>query len=207
MLFDLLLIACVLTTIVALVVILIMWVHGRDKRAWRIAQVLGLSWLVYLGIVTLVAASTPQRILKPGEELCFDEMCFSVVDVHRTHELGPVDHPAKAQGIFYAVSVRVQSRSRGRAQRENGIYARLWAAGKYYDTSARGERAYMSRYGPTAKLTERLQPGQSIESVQVFDVSPGISGLGLVLDHGLTPGYLVIGESPILHKPTIIQIN
>jgi hypothetical protein len=207
MLFDLFFIAGVLTTIFVLFVILVMLFRRRRKRALRWAQVLGVSWLLYVGIVALVAASTPQRIFKPGEELCFDEMCFSIVDVHRSNELGPVHQVTKAQGIFYVVSVRVHSRSRGRPQRENGIRARLWANGKYYDSSERGEQAYISSYGPTAKLTERLIPGQSIESVQVFDVPRGISGLGLVIDHGLTPGYLVIGESPVFHKPTIIQLN
>jgi hypothetical protein len=133
----------VLTTIAALIGIFVMLLRRRPRRALRIAQGVGLGWLVYLGIVTLVAASTPQRILKPGEELCFDEMCFSVVDVHRCNELGLADHPTKAQGIFYVVLVRVQSRSRGRAQRENRIYARLWAAGKYYDTSARRKRLHL----------------------------------------------------------------
>jgi hypothetical protein len=207
MLFELLFIAGVLTTACTLIAIVVTSLRGNRMRALRIAQVLGGSWLVYLAVVVLVAASTRQRVLRPDENLCFDEMCFSVVDVHRSNRLGPQDQSTKANGVFYVITIKVQSRARRRAQRENGIYARLWAAGKYFEKSASGEQAYVSERGPTANLTERLRPGESVESVQVFDVPPGVSGLGLVLDHGLTPGYLVIGESPILHNPTVIQLN
>jgi hypothetical protein len=113
----------------------------------------------------------------------------------------------KAKGIFYIVAVRVTSHSRGRTQREGGIRARLWKAGKYYDVSPEGQQAHIAAYGRMPRLTERLHPGESVLSFQVFDLPRKTSGLGLVLDHGFTPGYFVIGESPVLNKPTMIQIN
>jgi hypothetical protein len=39
----------------------------------------------------------------------------------------------------------------------------------------------------------RLNPGESVLGVQVFDVPKDIVAPGLVLDHGFTPGFFVIG--------------
>jgi hypothetical protein len=42
--------------------------------------------------------------------------------------------------------------------------------------------------------------------VLVFEVPGEITHPALTLDHGFTPGYFVIGESPFFHKPPIMEL-
>lgn len=152
-------------------------------------------------------AARPQRTIPVGQELCFDEMCFSVVNVQVVLQLGPASQPVKADGRFYVITVRVSSHSRGRVQSEGGLRALLWNSGNYYEVSSGGQRAWESVNGKTAKLTARLQPGESVESVQVFDLPQEASAPGLALSHGFTPGYFIIGECPLFHKPRTLKLT
>jgi len=100
----------------------------------------------------------------------------------------------------------VSSRSRGRVQSEGGLRALLWDSGKYYEVSSGGQQAWEAVNGETARLTVRLRPGESVQSVQVFDLPNDASAPGLALSHGFTPGYFVIGECPLFQKPTILKL-
>jgi hypothetical protein len=195
------------TTLVALVSVLIMVIRGSRRSAMRLLRVGGPVWVGYLLIVVAVSATTTQRIIPMGQDLCFDEMCFAVIRAQPVSQLRSGDGAVRANGQFYVITVRVSSRSRGRAQSEGGLRALLWDSEKYYGVSPQGERAWEADNGETARLTARLQPGDSVLSVQVFDVPKEISAPGLVLSHGFTPGYFVIGECPLFHKPTIVRIN
>jgi hypothetical protein len=134
-------------------------------------------------------------------------MCFSVVDAQVVPQLGPTTEPMTARGRFYVVTVRVSSHSRGRTQSEGGLRALLWDAGRYYSVSAEGQHAWASANGETAGLTARLRPGEIVDSVQVFDVPFEAQAPGLVLSHGFTPGYFVIGECPLFQKPTVLKLS
>ena len=203
---ELLFVLLFLGTLVTLLWILILTVRRHWARAKRLGLAVGIVWVVYLAIVIGTAAGEPQHILPMNQDRCFDEICFSVVDFAVVSQLGPAASPVKAAGKFYVVTVRVSSRSRGRAQSENGIRARLWNSGEYFPVSNRGEQAWEASHGMTSSLTARLNPGESVLSVQVFDVPADVPSPGLVLDHGFTPGFFVIGECPLFHKPTIVQL-
>ena len=168
---------------------------------------LGVVWAIYLLIVALVSLATPQRIVPLGQDRCFDEMCFAVVHTETASHLGPPIQRVSASGIFHVVTVRVSSRSRGRTQSERGLRAVLWDAGKSYEVSAEGQQGWEAENGETASLAARLQPGQSVLCVQVFDLPKEAAAPGLVLSYGFTPGYLVIVESPLYHKPVLMQIK
>ncbi|HEX5324169.1 MAG TPA: hypothetical protein VFW40_10310, partial [Capsulimonadaceae bacterium] len=109
---------------------------------------------------------------------------------------------------FYIVTVRVHSHARGRPQSEAGVNASLVDShSRSYQISEVGQRAYEAEHGPTPPLTDRLQPGQTIESVLVFDVPAGASDIALNLGHN-GPGLFIIGDDEsALHKPTIIRLN
>jgi hypothetical protein len=207
MIFELLFIALFLTTLIALVIVLIMAVRGSRRSAMRLLRAVGGIWAVYLFIVGAVSATTTQRIVPMGQDLCFDEMCFAAVQAQSVSQLGSGDSAVKADGQFYVITVRVSSHSRGRTQSEGGLRALLWDSGKYFGVSPQGQRAWEADNGATAPLTARLRPGESVLSVQVFDVPREVSAPGLVLSHGFGPGYFVIGECSLFHKPTITRIN
>lgn len=165
---------------------------------------LGLGWAAYLAVVAAVAALQPRQVLGMNQELCFDEMCFAAVGVQSF--TAPPDGAA-TQRRYLAVTIRIHSRSRGRAQSEGGLRARLWDGRGYREESVPGRRAYAAANGAVTPLTARLQPGDSALGVALFDQPGSAAPLGLVLDHGLTPGFLVIGESPWFHGPALIRLD
>jgi hypothetical protein len=209
MVFELLFVGLFLASLIALIGVLILAVRRRRRTAMRGLGVLGAGWAVYLFVVVAVAVTMgarPQRTIPVGQELCFDEMCFSVVNIQIVPQMGPASQFVKANGRFYVITVRVSSRSRGRVQSEGGLRALLWDSGKYYEVSSGGQQAWEAVNGETARLTVRLRPGESVQSVQVFDLPNDASAPGLALSHGFTPGYFVIGECPLFQKPTILKL-
>ncbi len=206
MILDLFFILLFLATLVALVVVLVMALR-RKPAAKTLLRTLGFVWLVYLSIVFIVAAATPQRVVPFDQDLCFDEMCFAVVQARTFHQLMLGDQPVRPQGTFYVVTVRVSNHSRGRAESELGIRPLLWSAGRSWQTSTAGQRAWDQTHGSTPPLTARLASGQSILTDLVFDLPADVSTPALMIDHGFTPGYFVIGESPLFHKPTVQQLS
>ncbi|MBV8895795.1 MAG: hypothetical protein JO051_04735 [Acidobacteriaceae bacterium] len=204
--FELLFLLCVLLSLLCLIATVVLMLRGRRSAAGRILKVLGIGWVVYLSIVFLVAAFTPQRIVPMNQDLCFDEMCFAAVNLQTARQVGPGSQPVQANGIFYIVTVRASSSARGRAQSEQGLRALLWSPSHEYQISSRGQQAWDKAHPENVGLTARLQPGQSILSDQVFDVESRAPDLGLELSHGFTPGYFVIGECPLFYKPTILRL-
>lgn len=200
--FEILFLSGVLISVLMLMVGLTMRFSGRRAAGNRVLGLLAIGCIGYVGVVFAVAASTPQKCIAPGHELCFDEMCFAVVNLQTAQQLGPV----RSHGLFYVVTVRVSSRARGRAQAELGLGALLWSPGHRYPISREGQSAWEAMHPESAPLTSRLQPGESILSDQVFDVADSQMPAGLVLTQGLTPGYLVIGECPLFHPPTILRL-
>lgn len=205
--FELFFLFCVAVSLICLITAVVLKVRMRHSAASRVWKVLGIGWVGYLGIVSVVAAMTPQRIIPMDQDLCFDEMCFAVVNVQTASQLGSTSPPVRPDGMFYIVTVRASSHARGRAQSERGLHALLWSPGQEYRISPAGQRAWDAAHAENVTLTTRLRPGQSVFSDQVFDVGIQTAGLGLVLSNGFTPGYFVIGECPLFHKPAILRLS
>jgi len=205
--FEILFLLLVAITLVTLVVAIGMAIAKRSSTAKKLLMILGIGWGAYLAIVLVVAAATPQRVIPMNHDLCFDEMCFAVVNVQTASQLGPPSQPVRADGAFYIVTVRASSRARGRAQSEHGLRALLWSPGKTFDVSANGQAAWDTAHPENVALTVRLRPGEAALSDQVFDVLTQSPELGVVLTNGFTPGFFVIGECPLLHKPTIFRVS
>jgi hypothetical protein len=204
--FELLFLLLVALTLVALVSAAVMALAGRGAASLHLLKALGIGWACYLAVVLLVAAATPQLVISMNHDLCFDDMCFAVVDVQTASQLGPASQPVRAGGTFRIVTVRVSNRARGRTMAELGLRARLWSPRRTYAVSTTGQAAWDATHPENAVLTARLAPGQSVLSDRVFDVPASDGDLGVVLTNGFGPGYFVIGESPILHKPTILAL-
>lgn len=201
--FELLFVFCVLISLISLITAVVLKFRGRRAASIRLLKALGIGWAAYLSIVFVVSAATPQRIVPMYQDLCFDEMCFAVVNVQTVPHIEAV----RASGMFYIVTVRVSSHARGRPQRERGLRARLWSPRHEYQISAAGQSAWETAHAQTVALTTRLLPGQSVLSDQVFDVPKQAREVGLVLSNGFTPGYFVIGECSLFHKPTIFRLS
>ena len=177
----------------------------RRRFGSKILVALASVWAVYLVILMVTDICSSQRVFTPGEDQCFDEMCFAVSDL----EIMSAQHVnlSGVEGSVIAVKVRATSHSRGRAQAEGGLRGRLYEGGTYIDPSVVAQQAYNAQYGESPSLTQKLAPGESAVSVLVFEVPPGMTHPALILNHGFTPGYFVIGESPFFHEPDIHRLR
>jgi hypothetical protein len=178
----------------------------RKAVSRKILVALASVWGVYLVILAVTDVFSSQKIFRVGEDQCFDEMCFAVADV-QTMPSQRFDSSATAESTLYIVKIRITSHSRGHAQAEGGLRGRLYDGHEYINVSETAQRAYDAQHGRSPKLRERITPGECIFSVLVFEVPQGTPHPALTLDHGFTPGYFVIGESPFFHKPNIHQLS
>ncbi len=201
-LFELIFILLFVGTAIGCLFILF-WRRGVPSTA--ILVVLASVWAVYLLILGVTDALSSQRVFKVDEEQCFDEMCFSVVDA-KTIPAETFHSPNNVTGTPYVITVRATSRSRGRTQAEGGLRARLYYHGKYLSASDALQKSYDAQHGTSSKLTQKIAPGESILVALVFAVPPEMAHPSVTLDHGFTPGYFVIGESPLFHEPDIHQL-
>jgi len=178
----------------------------RRRGAFRqILVALASVWGAYLTILAVSDVLSSQKVFRVGEEQCFDEMCFAVTDV-QTMPIQVLNPSATTASRLYVVKIRVTSHARDRAQAEGGLRVRLYDGNTYINVSEAAQNAYNAQHGESPRLTEKVSPGESILSVLVFDVPQRIVHPAITLDHGFTPGYFVIGESPFFHKPDIHQL-
>ena len=201
-LYELLFILLFIGSVISLVLTSFLWRRGGSGILIALASV----WAVYLVILAATAFFSSQKVFKVGQEQCFDEMCFAVTDL-QIIPAQPVKQSGAAASMLYAVSVRIANHSRGHAQAEGGLRGRLYQNGTYIEVSQSAQKAYDAQNGGNSKLTQQIAPGESALSVLVFEVPQGMTHPAFTLDHGFTPGYFVIGESPFFHQPDIHQLQ
>src|SRR5947209_4804729 len=143
--FDLLFIAAFFATVVMLIAIAFAAVRGRRQRALRILRALVVFIAAYLVVVVVVSLASPARVFHLREPQCFDDWCISVDGVQRT---------LAGAEASYTTTLRLFSRARRRAQRENGV--------SVYLLDDRGRR-YEPQEDPQAvPLNVLLNPGESV---------------------------------------------
>jgi len=197
--FDLIFIGAFLTTVILITRILWKLIRGNFQKAGRAALQLGIFLAVYMGALIIVSISTPQRVLRMGEDLCFDDWCIAVDDCSSSRN---------ADQVRYFLNLRVSSRARRVSQRApaSSVYV-TDSEGKKYPPSPEGQRAYESVHGEAKPLGDLLGPLESFSTVRVFDLPPESKDVGLVVRHGQGPGWLIIGESQSLfHKRTVTKL-
>ena len=190
-LFDLLFIVLFLATLVALCTAALFAIRGKQARALRILARLGYFVAAYLTIVILVSLVTPRRTLKIGDRQCFDDWCVAVEDVSRT--------PTQ-DGILYSIALRLSSRARRVAQRENNL--------SVYMTDDR-DRRYEARADPSAiPFNILLKPQQSAAVHREFAIPTDLKPAGLVITHegGFPIGWFIIGYDTWFRKPPILPL-
>lgn len=181
--FELLFLAGLLVSIAAVLWAATLALTGQRPRARRLGTRLGIAWAGYVVLVVATAAFSPAREFAPGAPQCFDDMCFAV-------------SAAARQGGHLAVTINVSNRARRVTEGERGLRAQLWVNGRRFEAVS-----------ASLPLSVRLPPGGSADSVQEFPLPPANADVGIVLNHGITPGYVVIGESPLLHRPPLMRLR
>jgi len=191
--FDLLFIVLFLGAAGTLVAAAVEMLRGRRAHAWAIFWRLAVCAAAYIGSVYLSAALARRVVLRVGDPQCNDDWCIAVDGAKTT----PHDNH-----VAYDVSLRIFSRARRVAMRDNGaadVYL-VDSAGRRYDPIPRGTEI---------PLNTLLQAGESVATARFFDLPADARGLGLIVERRGFPGpvCLIIGECDAFHGPPIVRID
>jgi hypothetical protein len=191
--FDLLFIALALSAIATLIVAASTAIRGRRARALTILLRLTFLATVYVGIVYIATALSKQTVRRIGDPQCFDDWCIAVDAAKR------VPQEATAR---YDITLRIFSRARRVAQRENG-------AKDVYLVDADWKRYDPAPVSGEPPLSTLLQPGESVITRRTFELPSNAHDVGLMVDHGSGPLSIcvVIGECGAFHKDTVLRID
>jgi hypothetical protein len=192
MIFELLFILILLSSLVALVTAAVQAVRGRPRKALRILGVLAASLAVYFTICCLFTALTPRRVLTIGTPQCFDDWCI---------ELSGATKTAAGSTVTYQTSIHIFSRAQRVTQRENGVVLCL--------EDDRGIR-YAELPNPSDTPTNvLLQAGESVTVTRSFQLPIAAHAAGFVVARsGFPIGWFIIGEGQgLFHKETITRLQ
>ena len=190
--FDLLFIVLLLAAIVTLVAIVTAIVRGHRASALSISRRLVLCASVYIATVYAAAAFSTQTVLKIGDPQCSDDWCLAVDSVIPT--------PASAT-THYTITLRIFSRARRVAQREN-------VAKDIYLVDANEQRYNPVLAGSEAPLNVLLQPEESVTTTRNFVLPAGDRDIRLMIDRSsILPFCVVIGECGAFHKGTVVRLD
>jgi hypothetical protein len=192
--FDLLFIFLFLASVVTLLTALVIAIRGRFAKAKRILLVYAACFAIYMAIVLAVALITPQRIVRLGEDRCFDDWCIAVAHA---------DHHATPDGIACTLTLRISSHAKRVDQREKSL--------QVYLLDAQGRR-FAPAPAPTAvPFDVLLHPGDAVETERSYLLPNNARDVGAIVVHEGSfcfPGCFIIGEDANpLHKPTIVPLK
>jgi hypothetical protein len=187
-LFDLLFIALALSTLVALAVAAALAIGRRSGQSLRILRRLAFGALVYFAVVIAVSFFAPRRVLKLGEEQCFDDWCVAAESF-------------SSRASSYLVDLRISSRARRISQRELNLAVYLTDRANH-------------RYNPTSQPSDIpfstvLAPGESVHLTRHFPVPAYARDLNLVIQHegGFPIGWFIIGYDTWFRKPPLVLLT
>lgn len=187
------------------------------RKTRLIPWILGVGVVVtvgYAGVLLADSAASRERILAPGETKYFCEIdchiAYSVEGVETAPTVGPPLEPLRARGRWHVVRLRTWfdpstiSPHRGDAPltpNPRVVYVRD-REGRRYEPSPRAQEALLASGRPSVPLTRPLRPGESYETLLVFDLPPGAREPRLYLGEDDPVTFLLIGheQSPFHRK-------
>lgn len=166
---------------------------------------------LYAGSLLALSLRSEEKTLAAGQQKYFCEMdchtAYSVVDVRTAKTLGEGGAQATADGMFYVITLRTWFDEETISSRRP-VNMPLWPnprvvrvvddAGNRYATSLAGQKAVLASNVP---LTHPLTPGESYDTVLVFDLPAQTVNPRLLLADWDPVTYLLIGhENSLFHK-------
>jgi hypothetical protein len=212
MLIDLLGTLLFLASVVGALGVVIALLYGALTRQGRLIRVVLISAAVWLAVYSamLIGASllTPQRVLEPRQERCFDEMCFSVLQATTQPTVGDGEHTQAAHGRYYVVTVQLRNASQRTAQKpDHPAFFLDDGRGRHYLPSQAAQQAL----GQQPVWDARLQPGETQPRTLVVDAPANLLQQSPLPRLGITEGSwptpLIIGdENSPWHRVTVMQL-
>ncbi len=210
--------ALLVTTLAVLVCVLLTGM-GVVRRRWRGVGKIGLvlaAWLVVYALVLLgVSLFSQPRLLNLGQERCFDEMCYSVIETTFSPTLTAGTQVLHAEGRYLIATLQLRSAARRTAQMpsEPEVFvvdiphqragARITQA-----LAAEDESGLAAGQVVTARQLwiTPLQPGETVIRWVAFDIPVEFAEPGLVVEEGMGPvlsSILIGDENSFWHSKTI----
>jgi hypothetical protein len=201
--------AGLLLLLVIAILLLAFW-----RRQWLRYAVTALAVLLvgYAMLLLAFSAFSRERTLARGEEKYFCEfdchLAYSVQDVERVKSIGDVS----ANGEFYIVRLRTRFDENTIAPwrpREVPLtpdaldFVMTDDHGQVSRPSAAAQKAFDANHPNPHSTLDPLRPGESYETILIFDVPGNTRSPRLLASFGVFPTQLLIGdESSLLHKKT-----
>jgi hypothetical protein len=184
--FDLLLIAVVLSVAAGFVIALVQAGTGHFRAAGRTWLVLVSGVAIYLAAVCIVSLGATQKIRALGEPDCSDDWCITPEKAH-------------FRDSNVLIEFRVWSRAKRVTQREYGVHPFLM--------DERGRRFGIAEStGPP--FDQAIAPDEQFTTVRSYQVPESAATLDLVLRDAFGPDTFVIGASQsLLHPRTVYRIK
>jgi hypothetical protein len=153
-------------------------------------RITGVAVVAVLVAVSLFVAlgytySTPRHFVALGTPIHQDDFVYVVTGVGRSPEISNGAATARATGIFYIVTIRVDNDAKRASFRwDERIPHIVDAQGHRYDKSPDGQAALNA----STKPNYTIPAGQSASFQAVFDVPADIQAPALALDNGILMG-------------------
>ena len=157
------------------------------SKRLRIAGVAAIGILVIAALIlgASYALSTPRHFVAIGTPIQQDDFIYVVTGVGRAPQISNSAATAKAAGIFYIVTIRVDNDAKRVAFTWDERIPRIVdAGGERFDRSQTGQAALDAGSKPLFII----QPGQSASFQAVFDVPANIQRPVLAFDNGILMG-------------------
>ncbi len=203
---DLLFLLTVLIFLGTVLFVLYALLKHQVRRA-RNVFLIALLWMAgYLIALLGVSLLTPQALLRPHQEHCFDDMCFSVVSASMRKTLGSSTAQFTAHGNYYLITVQLHNAGKGRPQKPSSpSFVLVDQQGNSYEVVSKAEEII----GQNPVWDRQLPAGTEATKVYVFDIPQTAKVPGLIISEGGSgfPFVLVLGdENSLFHQKTLMQL-
>lgn len=205
--------AGLLALLLIAVIVTLFW-----RRQWLRYTVTALLVLIVgYGILLLgFSLFSRERTLAWGQEKYFCEL-----DCHLAYSVESVQHvktigDTAAAGEFYVVTVRTRfDESTTAPWRPRDVpltpdpldFAVIDGQGRSIQRSSAGQSAWDAMHGQSHSLTDSLRPGESYETILIFDVPQDMHAMRLLASFPVFPTQVLIGdENSVLHKKTYFSL-
>lgn len=173
---------------------------------------------IYAGLLLIASARSEEKNLRANDVKYFCEAdChtgYSISDVKVAKSLGSRERAVTAEGTFYVVTVRTwfdgettsSRRPEGLALTPNPRMVHVVdEQGRRIGTSLEGQKSLEG--GSTVPLSHSLRPGESYETLLVFDVPADARNPRLFIEDWLPLDKFLIGhENSFFHKKVYFQL-
>ena len=151
----------------------------------RTAKLLIIVVLSYTFLWSFFYYVSNDKPVSLGTDVCFDDWCATVTGFERPTSLGPSDHLIKPHGQYIILHITMSNHARGIAQKPSEPRVHIIdQKGKSYSNSIEAQQAFEKIKGTQIPLDVRLELGQSLETILVFDLPKKTVPFKAVIEEG-----------------------